>query len=97
MKRRHPRSTRTDTRFPYTTLFRSLERSGLPAVAGVAHQLKGSGGNFGFPQLTEWAGMLEQVARSGDASGTLRLLAELGTLIETITDESGMPPSKDRP
>src|SRR3546814_3747494 len=30
MKRRPPRSTRTDTRFPYTTLFRSRrQRSGL--------------------------------------------------------------------
>src|SRR3546814_18576946 len=26
MRRRHPRSTRTDTLFPYTTLFRSDER-----------------------------------------------------------------------
>src|SRR3546814_20769904 len=28
MKRRPPRSTRTDTRFPYTTLFRSLLERG---------------------------------------------------------------------
>src|SRR3546814_1338987 len=34
MIRRPPRSTRTDTLFPYTTLFRShLERPGLPVVA----------------------------------------------------------------
>src|SRR3546814_6839467 len=33
MIRRPPRSTRTDTRFPYTTLFRSAE-----AVEGVAEQ-----------------------------------------------------------
>src|SRR3546814_5385422 len=32
MKRRPPRSTRTDTLFPYTTLFRSSEP--LPAVEG---------------------------------------------------------------
>src|SRR3546814_5068939 len=30
MIRRPPRSTRTDTLFPYTTLFRSLERAFLP-------------------------------------------------------------------
>src|SRR3546814_5549276 len=29
MRRRPPRSTRTDTLFPYTTLFRSLRRPGL--------------------------------------------------------------------
>src|SRR3546814_2631852 len=28
MRRRQPRSTRTDTLFPYTTLFRSAERAG---------------------------------------------------------------------
>src|SRR3546814_18031466 len=34
MIRRPPRSTRTDTLFPYTTLFRS---QALPAVAAVHH------------------------------------------------------------
>src|SRR3546814_5769483 len=33
MIRRPPRSTRTDTLFPYTTLFRSV-RAGRPAVVG---------------------------------------------------------------
>src|SRR3546814_9059252 len=41
MVRRPPRSTRTDTLFPYTTLFRSLcrlpaQRLGLGLLAGVA-------------------------------------------------------------
>src|SRR3546814_6759509 len=41
MKRRPPRSTRTDTLFPYTTLFRSVEHpersEGLPqAASGLA-------------------------------------------------------------
>src|SRR3546814_8124110 len=34
MIRRPPRSTRTDTLFPYTTLFRSRARHPRPAVAG---------------------------------------------------------------
>src|SRR3546814_14777810 len=32
MIRRPPRSTRTDTLFPYTTLFRSLERAGIGVI-----------------------------------------------------------------
>src|SRR3546814_17561131 len=36
MKRRPPRSTRTDTLFPYTTLFRS--RDGLDADAEARHR-----------------------------------------------------------
>src|SRR3546814_16455358 len=38
MKRRPPRSTRTDTPFPYTTLFRSQEESHSASVEqNVAH------------------------------------------------------------
>src|SRR3546814_15014295 len=39
MIRRPPRSTRTDTLFPYTTLFRSVQRRGRQLVAAaVARQ-----------------------------------------------------------
>src|SRR3546814_11957759 len=38
MIRRPPRSTRTDTLFPYTTLFRSLEDDGRPAGHLAAQQ-----------------------------------------------------------
>src|SRR3546814_11255090 len=37
MIRRPPRSTRTDTRFPYTSLFRSSAIYGSDAVAGVVN------------------------------------------------------------
>src|SRR3546814_8323849 len=52
MYRRPPRSTRTDTRFPYTTPFRSLHRAGEPGaevhdhpvvVAGYGHQVVAQG------------------------------------------------------
>src|SRR3546814_3117548 len=43
MIRRPPRSTRTDTLFPYTTLFRSLVRLVSWAVAGVAPDIMGIG------------------------------------------------------
>src|SRR3546814_16974443 len=36
MIRRPPRSTRTDTRFPYTTLFRSEEDAAEEAAAAIA-------------------------------------------------------------
>src|SRR3546814_13175134 len=44
MVRRPPRATRTDTRFPYTTLFRSLaRRPRRDLVAGLGHHLAGVG------------------------------------------------------
>src|SRR3546814_14351006 len=41
MIRRPPRSTRTDTLFPYTTLFQSLD--GAPPLVGMVPALLGSG------------------------------------------------------
>src|SRR3546814_15640192 len=38
MIRRPPRSTRTDTLFPYTTLFRSMARGEASAVADAVRQ-----------------------------------------------------------
>src|SRR3546814_8759480 len=40
MIRRPPRSTRTDTLFPYTTLFRSYGRGPVPPIA--SHRIRGS-------------------------------------------------------
>src|SRR3546814_13832632 len=47
MIRRPPRSTRTDTLFPYTTLFRS-ELDDKPAFQRIDHR-GAYGGNAGFP------------------------------------------------
>src|SRR3546814_11032437 len=40
MIRRPPRSTRTDTLFPYTTLFRSLQRRGIEIAHRLHHGLR---------------------------------------------------------
>src|SRR3546814_2516690 len=37
MIRRPPRSTRTDTLFPYTTLFRSIQHMCMPVFVGHGH------------------------------------------------------------
>src|SRR3546814_12839645 len=42
MRRRPPRSTRTDTLFPYTTLFRSDDGAGLN-IAAIREQVRRSG------------------------------------------------------
>src|SRR3546814_10621770 len=43
LSRRPPRSTRTDTLFPYTTLFRShIDRLSLQNHRGAGHRRKGS-------------------------------------------------------
>src|SRR3546814_6354098 len=52
MIRRPPRSTRTDTLFPYTTLFRSgrdLEVEYMPAKAGIAQVAAGQAAGITIP------------------------------------------------
>src|SRR3546814_12766188 len=73
MIRRPPRSTRTYTLFPYTTLFRSVRAGGLPA-AGVHHRhAVGTGAVRGTDRACDAAGpgpdarRLEAVARHGRA------------------------------
>src|SRR3546814_12480069 len=53
MIRRPPRSTRTDTLFPYTTLFRSIRSTGwAPAPPGAASSTSGIAS---FPRRQRWA------------------------------------------
>src|SRR3546814_14699184 len=46
MIRRPPRSTRTDTLFPYTTLFRSLLEDDLEGLVVDGHHILGGGHQF---------------------------------------------------
>src|SRR3546814_16118097 len=67
MIRRPPRSTRTDTLFPYTTLFRS-EANGYLAPHGIASDY--SGGRIERVDIA--TGAVEILYQSGDHGVTLR-------------------------
>ncbi len=49
---------------------RCVEARSFSDLQTLAHQLKGAGGGYGFAQITEAAGRLEQTLKSG-ASDTL--------------------------
>src|SRR3546814_1758924 len=51
MIRRPPRSTRTDTLFPYTTLFRSALRAGVIVEVVGAGDLHATGTEFGVDEV----------------------------------------------
>src|SRR3546814_17628770 len=69
MRRRPPRSTRTDTLFPYTTLVRSPDQSRLREMGGELRRLWRGGGEDGRlrPGLRASA-----EGRTDRASGTAR-------------------------
>src|SRR3546814_14365816 len=72
MIRRPPRSTRTDTLFPYTTLFRSVV-------------ITGEGGNFcSGGDVHEIIGPLVQMKESGDMQGLLAFTRMTGELVKAI-------------
>src|SRR3546814_8627788 len=71
MIRRPPRSTRTDTLFPYTTLFRSPAGRGATAACSRRHAThrrgvvrRGSGNDIAACQAI--AGVTHRVGRTGD-------------------------------
>jgi HPt (histidine-containing phosphotransfer) domain-containing protein len=54
-----------------------LAAADLPQVARIAHNLKGSGGGYGFMPITEMGAAIETAAKNGDGSGIPDLLARL--------------------
>src|SRR3546814_9914099 len=78
MIRRPPRSTRTDTLFPYTTLFRSMIRR-TPAVALVATSL------FALPV----AGLVQPAAAITvfDPSNFAQNILQAGRALDQITNQ----------
>src|SRR3546814_14903965 len=71
MRRRPPRSTRTDTLFPYTTLFRSLDRQLRPLrLLDHADDLgqNGVGADLGRAE-GEGAGLVDRTADDGRDCG----------------------------
>ena len=51
-------------------------------LRGLAHQLKGAGGSYGYPMLTEAAGTLEGAAKAKDVEASTLALKELAELCQ---------------
>ncbi len=68
----------------------ACERNDFLKPMRFGHQLKGSGGTFGFPDLTELGSALEDSAKAGDATACRELLDRITDLVERLT--SGDPP-----
>src|SRR3546814_20255690 len=69
MIRRPPRSTRTDTLFPYTTLFRSKRLRGFLGVLVIAYgdrTLPGDKSRHAAPRFDFLVGFVENIAELAD-------------------------------
>src|SRR3546814_6573051 len=87
MIRRPPRSTRTDTLFPYTTLFRSV-RYGVLAVSGASVTNAGtiSGGEIGVVIGRQAsAGKAGELVNSGTIDGGVEIEVDSATATNSGT------------
>src|SRR3546814_19657709 len=73
MIRRPPRSTRTDTLFPYTTLFRSA----LVSIPVEIYPATKSGATVSFRQIHEPSGMVLRATRSEEHTSELQSLMRI--------------------
>ncbi len=63
----------------------ALHTQDFEALRVAAHQLKGSGGGYGFPILTERASQIETLARTHELSECNNAVADLKDIITRIS------------
>src|SRR3546814_6818644 len=94
MIRRPPRSTRTDTLFPYTTLFRSILVEVVHVLLvdrahGDDHDLNGRAGGK-VPHLAELGGIVEEIVEGlAGIEAFEMLLGDLERLVDALLDRDG--------
>ncbi len=59
-----------------------LANGDMPELQTLAHQLKGAGGGYGFPQITEVAAVLEQAVKEGVETSVVK--ERLASLCDTL-------------
>jgi len=71
----------------------SLQERNLNELRQAVHQLKGAGGGYGFPQITESAGRAEEQIKAEADLESIRSHVE--SLIELVRNVEGYDPSKE--
>src|SRR3546814_7263249 len=97
MRRRPPRSTRTDTRFPYTTLFRSRRCDGSCDCA-ISHSTFSTFGRPGQPSTPRWRHstrltLPSRIAkRSEEHTSELQSLMRISYAVFCLKKKTNQPP-----
>ncbi|MCZ8043995.1 MAG: PAS domain S-box protein [Beijerinckiaceae bacterium] len=64
------------------TMGDALDRADFEEVTILGHGMRGSGGAFGFPAITDFGAGLEQAAEASDIGASRRLIDELSNYLE---------------
>jgi HPt (histidine-containing phosphotransfer) domain-containing protein len=62
----------------------ALSSSDYQRLRSLAHQLKGTGGGYGYPALSERAAELERLALAGEFDACRRSIEDLSTLMARL-------------
>jgi HPt (histidine-containing phosphotransfer) domain-containing protein len=68
-----------------------LDQGALEDLQRLAHQLKGAGGGYGFPQITEAAASLEQALKEGSPESAIKDRTRLLCATLRAVTVSGVP------
>ena len=67
-----------------TSLGEAVNRGDLATIQTIGHGMKGSGGGYGFPQLTEIGRNVETAANAGDSAEIRRQIASLEDFLTRV-------------
>jgi CheY-like chemotaxis protein len=70
---------------------RALERQDYKTIWELGHRMSGTGGAFGFPQITEIGGSLHKAAGERDAEGIRAGITELADLLGRVGEPASSP------
>jgi HPt (histidine-containing phosphotransfer) domain-containing protein len=68
----------------------ALERGDFETIRNLGHMMKGAGGGYGFPGITDIGRMLEESAKAGNAqeiSRSIEALSAYMNSVEVVYDE----------
>ena len=82
-------------RHDVTSLFEALDRGDYETARNLGHNMRGTGGGYGFDGITDIGGEIERAAKQGDAV-LLRTHVESLSLylarLELVTDDTSPMP-----
>ena len=68
----------------FVALLTALANADFEAIAFIAHQMKGSGGAFGFQGLSDLGDVLEHAAGAADLDLSRKAVADFGEYLDGV-------------
>ena len=62
----------------------ALTRGDFEAIRSLGHKMKGTGGSFGLPQISEFGDQLERAAKQKDADAVRALNQQLRQFLDSV-------------